>query len=55
MGKNEQLDKVSLTFVRITPAQKKYAKKLHKRLMRRIRKNINKPNPQHNRYTGWIG
>lgn len=52
---NEQIDKVSKTYCNLSQAEKKYAKRLHKRKMRRIRKNVNKPNPQHNRYCGWIG
>lgn len=51
----EQLDKVSLKYVVITPAQKKEMKRQHKRKKRRQRKNVEIDNPQYNRYNGWAG
>lgn len=55
MAKNEQIDRISKLFVKLSPRSLKFAKREHKRKMRRQRKDINKPNPQHNRYDGWIG
>jgi len=47
----EQLDKGALR-KHITKGQKKEAKKQQKRKARQQAKDIDKPNPQHNRYTG---
>lgn len=47
----EQLDKVSLQYCKITPAQRKEIKKQRKRRLRALRKNIN--NPMHNKYKGF--
>ncbi len=55
MGKNEQIDRLSKMYVKLSKIEIKFAKRTHKRHMRRIRKDINQPNPQHNRYSGWIG
>jgi len=55
MGKDVQIDKLSKQYVILSSREIKYAKYLHRRAMRRIRKNINKPNPQYNHYSGWIG
>ena len=55
VGKNEQIDRISKLFVKLSAREIKFAKREHKRAMRRQRKNIDKPNPQHNRYSGWIG
>lgn len=55
MGKNEQIDSISKLFVKLSAREIKFAKREHKRAMRRQRKDIDKPNPQHNRYSGWIG
>jgi len=51
----EQLDKVSLQYVIITKAQRKYIKKQRSRKLRRASKNINNPNPLYNRYQKWAG
>ena len=49
-----QIDKGSLRKY-CKPGEKKFAKKQHKRQKRRKAKDIEKPNPQHNRYTdGWV-
>ena len=55
MATSEQIDKVSKKYVKITASQKRDAKKKHNRYLRTIRKDIEKPHPQHNRYTGFIG
>lgn len=55
MARGEQIDKVSLKYVKITNKEKKFAKREHKRYLRRLRKNIEEENPIHNRYRGWIG
>lgn len=55
MARGEQIDKVSKKFVKLNQKDKKFAKREHKRYLRRIRKAINKLNPLHNRYRGWIG
>ena len=55
MGKNEQIDKLSKKYVKLSAKEIAYAKRVHKRHLRRIAKDIDKPNPQHNRYSGWIG
>ena len=55
MTKGEQIDKISKKYVKLTASCKKYVKRIHKRYLRRFSKNINNPNPQHNRYDGFIG
>ena len=55
MSNNEQIDRISKLFTKLSQKEKKFAKRQHKRVKRRQRKNINEPNPQHNRYDGWIG
>lgn len=55
MGKNEQIDRDSKMNVVLSAKEISYAKRLHKRHLRRIAKNIDNPNPQPNRYSGWIG
>ena len=55
MARGEQIDKVSKKFVKLNPKDKRFAKKEQNRYLRRIRKNINKLNPMHNRYRGYIG
>ena len=55
MANNEQIDKLSKKYVCISRAYIKFVKREHKRKMRRQRKNINLQNPQHNRYSGYIG
>lgn len=52
---SEQIDKISKRLVRLNQKDKKFAKRQHKRYLRRIRKLISKPNPLHSRYKGWIG
>ena len=55
MSRGEQIDKVSKELVKINAKEKRFAKWRHKRYLRKIRKDINKQNPQHNRYDGYIG
>ena len=50
----EQLDKLSLKYVKLSPKTKAYAKHLHKRKLRRQAKTEDL-NPMPNRYDGWIG
>ena len=49
----EQLDRISLMYVKITPAQRKEIKLQRKRVLRRLRKNIELS--MHNKYKGWAG
>lgn len=51
----EQIEKDSKRWIRITPNEVKFAKKMHRRSLRRFAKNIDNPHPQPNRYSGWIG
>jgi len=55
MPRGEQIDKVSKMFVKLNQKDKKFAKKEHKRYLRRLGKNTSNPTPQHNRYRGFIG
>ena len=55
MKKNEQIDKISKKLVKLKARNKRFVKLMHKRYLRRFSKNINNPNPQHNRYCGYIG
>lgn len=55
MDRGEQIDKLSKKYVKLSTKEIKFAKKVHKRYLRRISKDIDKPNPQSNRYSGWIG
>lgn len=55
MARGEQIDKLSKKLVVLNNLCKKFAKKQHNRFLRRIRKNINEPNPNHNKYRGFIG
>lgn len=48
----EQIDKGALRQY-VSQAQKKQYKKEHTRKMRRVRKDVNQPNPIHNKYNGW--
>lgn len=48
----QQLDK-GVMRKHLTKGEKKENKKQHKRKLRRQSKNIDLPNPQHNRYNGW--
>lgn len=50
-----QIDKVSKLLCNLSQTEKKEAKKQHAKKMRRLSKNINNPNPQYNRYNGFIG
>lgn len=55
MGRsNQQIDKFSKKYFNITINQKKFVKKEHRRWLRRLSKDIEKPNPQINRYYGYI-
>jgi hypothetical protein len=49
-----QLDKRSLKYIRVSQKERKYLKFLHKKALRRQSKNPSLPNPQHNRFVGWI-
>ena len=55
MDRGEQIDKLSKKYVKLSSREIKDAKRMHKRCLRRISKNIDAPNPQYNRYSGWIG
>jgi len=55
MSNNEQIDRISKLYVRLSARSKAYAKKMHRRHLRRLAKDTDKPNPQPNRYSGWIG
>jgi len=55
MARGEQIDKISKKYVRLTAKDKKFQKREHKRYLRRLRKKVNEPTPQNNRYKGWIG
>jgi len=55
MARGEQIDKISKAVVKLTARKKKAQKHAHKRFLRRQRKSINKPHPDHNRYAGFIG
>ena len=54
MAQGEQIDKVSKNFCKLTPGEKKFVKKEQKRFLRRKRKDIDGPDPQSNRYKGYI-
>jgi hypothetical protein len=54
MAKDEQIDKISKKLFILSASEKKFAKREHRRLIRRKAKDIDNPNPQHNRYSGWI-
>ena len=55
MARGEQIDKLSKKYVKLSRKEKKFAKKQHKRYLRKLRKDISKSNPLHNRFNGWIG
>lgn len=55
MKMGEQIDKVSKKFVVLSDRDIRFAKKQHRRYLRRARKDVSKPTPQSNRYSGWIG
>ena len=55
MKLGEQIDKISKKYCKLTASQLRHVKKVHARTLRRIAKDINKPNPQYNRYSGFIG
>ena len=55
MARGEQIDRLSKKYVKLTQKEKKFAKKEHKRYLRRLRKDLSKLNPLHNRFKGWIG
>jgi len=50
-----QIDKVSKNFCKLTQKGKIFNKKIHKKYLRKIAKDIENPNPQSNRYSGFIG
>ena len=41
MGKNEQIDKLSKKYVKLSPSKIAFAKRAHRRYLRRIAKDIN--------------
>ena len=53
--KDEQIDKISKKYVKLSAKEIAYAKRIHKRRIRRLAKKINSPTPQINRYFGYIG
>lgn len=55
MSMGEQIDKLSKKFVRLSAESKSYAKRLHKRFLRRQAKANDELAPKPNRYSGWIG
>jgi len=55
MARGEQLDKISKKYVRIDAESARFAKREHRRYLRRKMKDINSPNPMPNRYRGFIG
>jgi predicted nucleotidyltransferase len=55
MARGNQIDRLSKKYVKLNQREKKFAKREHKRYLRRIRKCIIKLNPLHNRYNGFIG
>jgi hypothetical protein len=55
MAKGEQIDRLSKMYVKLSAGCKAYAKRMHKRYMRRKAKNPDEEAPRHNRYDGWIG
>jgi len=55
MARGEQIDKISKQYVLLSRKEIKFEKKQHKRFLRRQAKKIYNPNPQSNRYRGWIG
>lgn len=55
MDKGEQIDKLSKKCCNIKQKYKKLQKRIHKRYLRKLAKDVDKPNPQSNRYSGFIG
>ena len=55
MARGEQIDRLSKKYVKLSRKEKKFAKYEHKRYLRRLRKKVDEPHPQKNRYRGWIG
>lgn len=49
-----QIDPLSKRLFNLKPEAKRFEKKRHTKQMRRQRKNIELPNPKHNRYEGYI-
>lgn len=49
-----QIDQLSKQLFNLKPEAKRIEKRQHTKQMRRQRKNIEMPNPQHNRYEGFI-
>ena len=49
-----QIDQLSKQLFNLKPEAKRIEKKRHTKQMRRQRKNIEMPNPKHNRYEGYI-
>ena len=55
MPRGEQIDKVSKKYVKLSSKEKKAAKREHNKFLRKQAKDIENPNPQTNRYRGFIG
>ncbi len=55
MGRGTQIDKISKEVVTLSKHETKNVKKQHHRFLRKFAKDINNPNPQFNRYNGYIG
>jgi hypothetical protein len=53
MPKNKQIGDLNKK-VRLSRKEISFAKKIHRRHIRRLSKIPNSPNPQANRYAGWI-
>ena len=54
MALGKKISKLGKRYVILSTREIAFEKRLHKRHLRRIRKDINKPNPQNNRYSGWL-
>ena len=55
MKRGEQIDKgPSRKYLEGATEAKKHQKKIHRKAMRRLAKDIEQPNPMHNRYCGWL-
>ena len=55
MAKGEQIDRLSKMYVKLSARCKAYAKRMHKRHMRKVAKDTENDSPMYNRYSGWIG
>jgi len=55
MAKGEQIDRLSKMYVKLSAGCKSFAKRTHKRYIRRKAKNPEEEDPKCNRYYKWIG